>query len=297
MTVSASLKQTTQATDNWRIVLLGVGNLGSALARGIHADIPVDLVLCKRRLEQMPIAVGDVPREVLRTNNAKEAVRDADAVFLLAKPKDIPTLLSDVADALPAHALVVSCAAGVSVEALQKIVPQHCCVRAMPSVGALFGVSDTAVYFGSWNVDPRQQSQKMRAEAIFDAVLGAVGTWYAIQKEDDMHTITAAAASGPAFFLLALEALIDGSIAAGLPYQDAVRAANGALRTAQALAESGESPAALRARIASPAGTTWAGLAVLERGAVRAHFLDAVAAAALRSRTLSHAQAGAESKT
>jgi pyrroline-5-carboxylate reductase len=97
---------------------------------------------------------------------------------------------------------------------------------------------------------------------------------------------TALAGSGPGFLALVAEGLEEGAVAAGLPRGDARRMVAGVLAGTAALLADGGDPAALRQRVSSPAGTTVAGLAELERGAVRAHLADAVAAAARRAEQL-----------
>jgi pyrroline-5-carboxylate reductase len=92
--------------------------------------------------------------------------------------------------------------------------------------------------------------------------------------------------------LLALEALVDAGVEQGLPRADALAFARGALLAAAARVGDGVEPAAVRATVTSPAGTTAAGLAVLERAGVRAGFLDAVRAATERSKELSKGEKG-----
>ena len=116
--------------------------------------------------------------------------------------------------------------------------------------------------------------------------MGAVGEAVEV-AEDLLDAVTGLSGSGPAYVFLVAEALIDAGVAAGLPAHLATTLASQTLYgAAKLLVESDEGPAALRAGVTTPAGTTAAGLTVLEQRAVRAAFIDAVAAATERSRHL-----------
>ena len=118
-----------------------------------------------------------------------------------------------------------------------------------------------------------------------ESVLGAVGT---VARVDEQHldAVTALTGSGPAYVFLVAEALIDAGVAAGLPRPLAAELTTQLLVGSAALLADRGDPAALRAMVTSPAGTTAAGVHVLESRATRAAFIDAVLAAAARSREL-----------
>ena len=144
----------------------------------------------------------------------------------------------------------------------------------MPTTGAALQASTTALVRGD----------HAAGEADVRAVFDAVGTTRVLQNEAALHTATALAGSGPAFFLLALEAMGEAGVLLGMARDDAHFFAAGAMRAAAALAlEDGAAPAALRARITSPGGTTVAGLVAMEQAGARRAFLDAVTTAHARS--------------
>ncbi len=122
--------------------------------------------------------------------------------------------------------------------------------------------------------------------AAAEMILGAAGRTIAVQ-EGDLDAVTGLSGSGPAYAFLMMEALIEGGVAAGLRRETAAVLAAQTLRGAAEMALTGQSsPADLRAAVTSPAGTTAAGLRMLERAGVRSALIEAVLAATERSREL-----------
>ncbi|MCC7074653.1 MAG: pyrroline-5-carboxylate reductase [Deltaproteobacteria bacterium] len=256
-----------------KTAIIGVGGLGGALADGLLAQ-GAQLSLCDRHPEKLARFVGRAETHL----EPAAAVVDAEIVVLAVKPKVTPATCALVASAAPGGALLVSCAAGVPVQALPWGGPV---ARAMPNIGAARGASTTALFLG-----PR--CDRARDLERLAALFGAVGSVREVPDEAWLHIVTAVAASGPAFLLLAVEALIDAAVEAGMPRADAMAYAGGALRAAAVRLEDQREPAALRAEVTSPGGTTAAGLASLEAGGVRAAYHDAVRAAVARARELAH---------
>lgn len=254
-----------------KVTIIGCGGLGGALARGLLSRVgAVELTLVDHHPEKLAPFAGQAL--VL----AEGGVAGADVVLACVKPKATRALAAAIEAALGADALLVSCAAGIQVAGLRAQGPS---ARAMPSIGAARGASTTAVFLGPACARPRDLAR-------LAAVFGAVGVVREVPDESFMHLATAIAASGPAFLLLAVEALRDEGVAFGLPAEDALAFAAGALRAAAARLEEGVEPAALRAQVTSPNGTTAAGLGRLDAAGVREAFADAVRAAVARSREL-----------
>ena len=175
-------------------------------------------------------------------------------------------------------ALVLSIAAGVTIATLEAVVPGRPVVRAMPNTPALVGLGAAAIAAGSH----AGEEHLARAESI----LAAVGT-VARVPEGLLDAVTGLSGSGPAYVFLVAEALIEAGVHAGLPRPiSAALVTQTLLGSATLLASGADGPEALRAAVTSPGGTTAAGLAALEPRAVRAAFLEAVAAATARSREL-----------
>lgn len=174
---------------------------------------------------------------------------------------------------------VLSIAAGATLARLEAaLAPGTPVVRAMPNTPALVGAGAAAIAAGSAAGDGEV--------AWASSILGAVGT-VVVVPESSLDAVTGLSGSGPAYVFLVVESLVEGGVLAGLPRDVASSlAVQTVLGSAQLLASSSDGPEALRAAVTSPGGTTAAGLWALERGGVRAAFLEAVMAATQRSREL-----------
>lgn len=206
------------------------------------------------------------------------AVAEADVVVVAVKPTDVAPALESAASALSPGTLVVSIAAGVTLAALEELVPGYPVVRAMPNTPALVRQGAAAIAGGTHADD----DHLARAEAI----LASVGKVVRV-PESLLDAVTGLSGSGPAYLFLLAEALVEAGVGVGLPRPVArTLVVQTLLGSATLLAEGPDGPEALRAAVTSPGGTTAAGLAALESRAVRAAFLEAVAAATERSRQL-----------
>lgn len=261
-----------------RVTLVGCGGLGSALAKGLAANPQVSLTVCEKHREKVEKALPDggfrFESEVL------SAVETADVIVVAVKPDAVPSVLERMNPGLPDESLTVSCAAGLPLDTLAAHQTQGALARAMPNTGAAVNACTTAVVLGA-RAEEARDLERLRV------VFGAVGELLILPREELMHAATAVGGSGPAFMLLALEALTDAALAQGFGPEDASVLARGALRAASALADAGEHPPAeLRARITSPNGTTAAGLAALGKGGFREALTAAVEAAVARSKEM-----------
>src|SRR5205085_10238986 len=160
-------------------------------------------------------------------------------------------------------------------------VPDHPVVRAMPNTPALVRQGAAAIAPGRHATDAHLE--------LAERVLGSVGIVVRV-PEKSLDAVTGRSGSGPAYVFLVAEALIEAGVAVGLPRPASeALAVQTLLGSARLLAESGERAEVLRAAVTSPGGTTAAGLAALEKRAVRAAILEAVEAATNRSRELGSA--------
>jgi len=259
-----------------RVAIVGVGGLGGALARGLlkQGVAPDRLTLCDAQLDKARALGARV------TLDAVEAAGAADVVVICVKPGDVPPLLDVLSPAITPSMTVVSAAAGVTLGVLrQGLGANGHLVRAMPNVNVAVGASVTALV-----AEPEEAGDGLeRAEWLFRHV----GTTVRLAQEKLMDASTALGASGPAFVAVMVEALMDGGVLAGLPRALAVQLALEMVEgTARHLREAGMQPGALNDMVMSPAGTTAAGVAVMEQRAVRGALMDAVQQAALRARAL-----------
>jgi pyrroline-5-carboxylate reductase len=174
--------------------------------------------------------------------------------------------------------LLISVLAGVTLARLQALFPAHRIVRAVPNTPALVRQGLTGLAWGE-GISPEQQLWVRQLFAQVGEVLDL--------PESQLDAFLALTSSGPAFVALVAEALADGAVAAGLPRALALRLAHRTLAGSAALLQEQElHPAQLKDMVASPGGTTIAGLRQLERAGVRSALIEAVVAAAERSRQL-----------
>lgn len=200
----------------------------------------------------------------------------APVLLLAIKPQIFETVVAKLSQ--PAADLVISILAGVSIAQLERGFPDRAVVRAMPNTPATVGMGITALAAGN-----RVRSEQLElATQIFQAVGEVIPV-----PESLMDAVTGLSGSGPAYVAIAIEALADGGVAAGLPRPIADRLAlQTVLGTAGLLKESHLHPAQLKDRVTSPGGTTIAGVRELERSGFRSALIEAVMAAANRSREL-----------
>jgi pyrroline-5-carboxylate reductase len=199
-----------------------------------------------------------------------------DLVVLAVKPKDAGDALAQIAPHVAHGAVVLSVVAGWDLARLGAAAPGVTVVRTMPNLAVRYGAGLVALAQNGLAPDRR---------AALDTALASLGEIVAL-PESLFPAATALAGSGPGLLALIVEALEDGGVASGLTRDQARAMARAVLVGTAALLDDDPDPAALRQRVSSPAGTTIAGLMVLERGSVRAHVADAIVAAARRAAEL-----------
>ncbi|BCZ21024.1 pyrroline-5-carboxylate reductase [Mycobacterium senriense] len=284
-----------------RIAIIGGGSIGEALLSGLlRAGRQVkDLVVVERVPERAKYLADTY--SVLITS-VSDAVENASFVVVAVKPADVEPVMAEIARAAgaaesdTAEQVFVTVAAGITITYFESKLPAGTpVVRAMPNAAALVGAGVTALAKGRFVTAPQLEG----VSALFDSVGGVLSV-----PEGQMDAVTALSGSGPAYFFLLVEALVDAGVAAGLSREVA------ADLTAQTMAGSAamllermdadrqlgqaEAPGLrvdatatqLRATVTSPGGTTAAGLRELERGGLRAAVDAAVQAAKMRSEQL-----------
>jgi pyrroline-5-carboxylate reductase len=260
------------------LALLGGGRMGEALMHGLlDAGWDADALVVaemdadrRRALEERFPGARVVPSPAW-------AVADADVVVVAVKPADVAAALAQASTSLADDTLVLSIAAGVRIGIVEAAVPGRPVVRAMPNTPALVGKAATAIAGGQHATDEHL--------ATAERILGAVGIVVRV-PEEHLDAVTGLSGSGPAYVFLVAEALIDAGVLTGLPRPVADALTRETLLGAATLLAQGESPEQLRAAVTSPGGTTAAAVHVLEQQGVRAALVDAVRAAARRSREL-----------
>lgn len=258
-----------------RLAVMGGGKMGTALVSGL-------LAAGWATAEELLVVEPDATRRrelgtVLPGLMIADTVGPAVGVVIAVKPDDVEAACRGAGAAGADR--VLSIAAGVRLSRLESwLPPGTAVVRAMPNTPTILRCGAAAISPGTAAGDD--------AMAWAEEVLGAVGT---VERVDEslLDAVTGLSGSGPAYVFLVAEALVEAGVAAGLPRKiSEALTTQTLLGAARLLAESGESAGALRAAVTSPGGTTAAGLGALEARAVRASFLEAVAAATERSRRL-----------
>jgi pyrroline-5-carboxylate reductase len=289
-------------SDMARIAIIGGGSIGEALLSGLlRAGRQVKDLVVVERIPDRAEYLADT-YSVLVMSSVTEAVDNATFIVVAVKPADVESVLAHLAQAAAdtendsAEQVFVTVAAGITITYFESKLPAGTpVIRAMPNAAALVGAGVTALAKGRF-VTPQQLEE---VSALFDAVGGVLTV-----PESQMDAVTALSGSGPAYFFLLVEALVDAGVAAGLSRPVA------ADLTAQTMAGSaamllermnqdrpsagGEvlgmradaTAAQLRATVTSPGGTTAAALRELERGGLRAAVDAAVQAAKSRSEQL-----------
>jgi pyrroline-5-carboxylate reductase len=266
-------------TTGPRIGFLGAGRMATALARawtGAGLASPGNVIAS----DPLPAAreAFAAGAQFRATANNPEVVAASDVLVLAVKPQTMPALLDEIRPAVtPAH-LVVSIAAGVTLKLLEHGIGRRRIIRVMPNTPCLVSASASAY----------SPCDGATAEdvALVDRLLNAVGKAFRL-PEHLLDAVTGLSGSGPAFIYLVVEALSDGGVRVGLPREVATTlAAQTVFGAAKMVLETATHPAALKDMVASPAGTTIAGLHLLERAGVRGALMDAVEAATRRATEL-----------
>jgi len=263
-----------------KIAFVGGGNMGEAMLAA---------VLAKSLAEAASISVSDVsqPRldylkkrySVQVTSDNAKAIAGKDIVILAVKPQNLPQVMQGLKGKVKANQLVLSIIAGVKTATISKGLDHKAIVRAMPNTPAQVG-EGMSVWTATNDVT---KEQKQSAKAI----LGAMGREIFVADENYIDMATAVSGSGPAYFFLMVEALVEAAIAIGLPAETAQELVlQTMLGSGRFLRQSGETPAELRKKVTSPGGTTTAALEQFEKGDFGALVKRAVRAAYERAREL-----------
>ncbi len=259
------------------IAFLGAGAMGEALINGLLQSklvVPEQIRvydICPSRRGQLKQVYG---LEIITEREELPAV--ADIVILAVKPQNIEEALAGLQ--FPKNLLFISIVAGLTLARLENILGEIALVRVMPNTPALVGEGISALAANNF---VSQQDLK-KALTIFTSVGRAL-----VLPEEQLDAVTGLSGSGPAYIYLIIEAMADAGVRQGLPRAVAMQlAAQTVLGAAQMVMTTGEHPGVLKDKVTSPAGTTIAGLTILEERCVRGAMIRAVEAACLRAQSL-----------
>jgi pyrroline-5-carboxylate reductase len=262
------------------IGFIGGGNMSEALIGGLLRTgrarpdqlLATDILPTRREFLAARFAI------ITSDDNRSTAAR-SQILVLSVEPQHLDAVLEEIRPEAGADKLIVSVAAGYPIARISRLLSRsQRIVRAMPNTPSIIGEGVTALACPPTLTD----EDAVRARDLFESV-GTVVTL----EERLMDAVTGLSGSGPAYVYMMIEALADGGVKMGLPrHTAAVLAVQTVAGAARMVLSSEEHPAVLRDRVASPGGTTIAGLHELEKGRVRATLMSAVEAAAKRSSEL-----------
>jgi pyrroline-5-carboxylate reductase len=265
------------------IIKLGI------IGGGVMAENILRGVLTARLISAEQITVSDLQAERLKylketfqiktSLENSELVSQSDVILLAVKPQNLKSLLDEINPVMNEKKLLLSIAAGVKSKTIsQGLSGKGRIVRIMPNIAAKVLESASALCLG-----PSATGDDLNfAKKVFEAIGKVV-----VIDETLMDAVTGLSGSGPAYFFIIIEAMADAGVKAGLSRSIAQKlAAQTCFGAAKLVLETSENPAALKDQVASPSGTTIAGIQALEKGSIRGIIMDAVEAAVNRSKEL-----------
>jgi pyrroline-5-carboxylate reductase len=260
-----------------RIAILGAGKIGESLLAGLHSSGWTDVVVTTRR-EERAAELRDRYGVEATTVNA-DAVRHADVVVIAVKPQDIDALLGELGRELSPRHTVLSVAAAIPTAVIERqIAADVPVVRAMPNAPSTVHEGIAGICAGAH----AGREHLERAAEVLRVVGGVVEV-----AEPYMDAVTAVSGSGPAYFALLAEAMIEAGILLGLSREVSTElVVQTMFGTAKLLRDERMHPVELREAVTSPGGTTTRAIRELEQAGVRAAFLNAINAAMERSQEL-----------
>lgn len=256
------------------LAFIGYGNMAKAIINGLKLGKSDRLTIASP--SQQPALEGQCR---FHPDN-REAIQGADVIVLSVKPGKMTDVLRDIGSACPPQSVVISVAAGITVDWIKSFLPpDQAIVRCMPNTPIAVGQGATPLYANH----PLSPHQKKNVEALFKH--SSLITW--LDNESTLNAFTALSGSGPAYVFLFMEALIEGGRQLGLTDEDAraftIQTICGAVSLLKA---SGLSPAALRQQVTSSGGTTDAALTVLNQGQFTELVMEAMKKACDRAEEL-----------
>ena len=260
--------------------IIGVGNMGAALVRGIIEKgtmTPESVIVCDLDRDLVSRVCEDLG--VVNGTEATHVARSADLVILAAKPQNLPSLLKQISPSINANQTIMSIAAGVTTHSIEKgLGGQPSVIRVMPNLPALVGEGISVICGGSYATEPDFE----RVEQVLNAVGVCIKA-----KEQMMDPVTALSGTGPAYVFHTMEAMIRSGIDMGMSPEMAERLVIHTVFGAAMLAmKSDLDPTSLREAVTSRGGTTDAAISHLEENGYSRLVVEAILAAMDRSEEL-----------
>ena len=263
-----------------KIGIIGLGNMGGAILGGIVSKgiVEKENVTGFDLSDALKAKAKDSYGINIAADN-KEVLASSDVVILAVKPQHMGDMLSGIKDAWNKNTLIISIAAGKTIEWLESNIGSDMkIVRCMPNTPALIGEGYTGVCV---NKNVNEEEKKCALNILCACGKAIEGT------ESHMDAVVGISGSAPAYVFMFIEAMSDAGVAAGLTRDKAYEFAASAVKgSAAIMLETGKHPGELKDMVCSPAGTTIAAVQVLEEGGFRGVVMDAVEACVERNRQL-----------
>lgn len=270
--------------ENYTITVLGCGVMGTAVTSAIlnsqFQPYPSKIICCNSNEKSSQALRSKLSNEIIEYSYGeqnKEAVKKADIIILGCKPFMYKDVYNEVKDSLNKDQLLISLLAGITIEELSIFTPNV--AKVMTNTPAQFGCGMATIAFSP--------SAEEKYEELVMKLINPVGKAIKI-PEKNMDAATALVGSAPAFCLLMMEAMIDGGVRMGIPFEVAKQCAAKVMEgTGKMAVETNEHPAVLKSKVCTPGGTTIGGLLKLEDSGVRGSIARAIEEAANISKSFS----------
>ncbi|TNM97219.1 pyrroline-5-carboxylate reductase 1, mitochondrial-like [Takifugu flavidus] len=263
---------------------IGAGQAAQSLVRGFAAAgvIAAHKITASAPERDLPTVQGLRKLGVNFTTSNKETVSKSDVLFLAVKPHIIPFVLDEIGPDIEDRHLIVSCAAGVTINSIEKKLQQY---RVNPKVLRCMTCISVEVREGA-TVYATGTHANLEDGKLLEQLMSSVG--YCTEVEEDLiDAVTGLSGSGPAYAFTTIDALADGGVKMGLPRRLAIRlGAQALLGAARMLLDSDEHPGQLKDHVCSPGGATIHALHIMESGRFRSLLIQAVEASCVRTREL-----------
>lgn len=249
-----------------KIAVIGCGVMGTAFAR--HLAKTYTVFLCDHNKPKTMSLAQEIGGKYFE--KVGEAISQADVILLAVKPKDLSQVAEEGRAAFSADQILISILAGTPIAVLKHYFPSGSIVRTMPNLGLLCQMG----VIGLVNEENLQLEIKRKVDSLMEGI--GLSLW---MSESKIEALTALSGSGIGFVLVIIEAMIDGGVHLGFNANESREIVLKTLEGAIALMrKSGKHPAELKLQISSPAGTTAAGLRVLEESGVRSGIFETLIA-------------------
>jgi pyrroline-5-carboxylate reductase len=265
------------------IGFIGGGNMAEALIKGIiTANVypPKNIFVSDIKADRLKFLSQSYGVKTFAEN--KDLAASADIVILSVEPQQLNGVLTGIRDIAKSNTLFISIAAGKKIEKIKSLLGDVLLVRVMPNTPARIGQGLCGIY--------APQNAQARLDQVV-SIFSSVGKAVVLETEDMLDIVTAVSGSGPAYFFLLMENMIDAAVELGLSHQRALdlvlQTAKGAALLAEFARENGQTPTSLREKIVSRGGTTEAALKVFADGNFSSLVNVAVKKAHARSKELS----------